>query len=95
MKLRKADPVIATVTFGFFGACFGFVSLWLFPHRLVHPTRFQGISLFVSPILTGLLMGQIGRTVQRRGRQSVRIETFTFGFIFALAMSVVRFWLVH
>jgi hypothetical protein len=95
VKVRRAEPVVATATFGLVGICFGFLSVWFFPHHLVHPTRVHGISLLISPILTGLLMAQIGRTVRRWGRQSVRIESFGYGFIFALAMALVRFWLVR
>jgi hypothetical protein len=95
VKVRRADPVVATVTFGLVGVSSGFLSVFLFPHHLVHPTRLHGISLLISPILTGLLMAQIGRTVRRWGRQPVRIESFGYGFIFALAMALVRFWLVR
>lgn len=95
VKVRRADPLIATITFGLVGVAFGFLSVWLFPHHLVHPTRIHGVSLLISPILTGLLMAQVGRTVRRWGRQSVRIESFGYGFTFALAMGLVRFWLVH
>jgi hypothetical protein len=95
VKVRRADPVVATVTFGMVGVSSGFLSVFLFPHHLIHPTRLHGISLLISPILTGLLMAQIGRTVRRWGRQPVRIESFGYGFIFALAMALVRYWLVR
>jgi uncharacterized protein YacL len=94
-KVRRASPVVATVIFGAIGICFGFLIVWLFPHHLVHPTWVHGISLLISPIFTGLLMAQIGRTVRRWGLPSVRIESFGYGFIFALAMGLVRFWLVR
>jgi len=95
VTVRRADPAVAGLTFGLAGVSFGLLSVWLFPHHLVHPSRAHGISLVVSPILTGLFMAQIGRTVRRWGRQSVRIETFGYGFIFALAMALVCFWLVR
>jgi hypothetical protein len=95
VKVRRTEPVVAIVTFCLVGVCFGFLSVWFFPHHLVYPTRIHGISLLISPILTGLLMAQIGRTVRRWGRQPVRIESFSYGFIFALAMALVRFWLVR
>lgn len=82
-KVRRANPTVAAVIFGVAGVCSGFLSVWLFPHHLVHPTGSHGISLLISPVLTGLLMAQIGRTVRRWGRQSVRIESFGYGFIFA------------
>jgi hypothetical protein len=95
VKIRRADPVVAAVTFCLVGVSSGFLSVLLFPHHLVHPTRLHGISLLISPILTGLLMAQIGRIVQRWGRKPVRIESFGYGFIFALAMALVRFWQVR
>lgn len=70
------------------------MSVMIFPHHLIRPSRMYPISLLISPILTGLLMAQIGRTVRKFGRQSVRIESFGYGFIFALAMGLVRFWLI-
>ncbi len=42
-----------------------------------------------------LVMAFIGRTLRRRGRNSVPIESFGYGFTFALAMALVRFWLVR
>jgi hypothetical protein len=95
VKVRRADPALATVMFALVGVSFGFLSVWFFPHHLVHPTRWHGISLLISPILTGLVMAKIGRSVRRWGRQPLRIESFGYGFIFALGMALVRFWLVR
>ena len=95
LRVRRANPVFVTVTFCIVGVSFGFISVLLFPHHLVHPTRLHGISLLISPVLTGLLMAQIGRTARKWGRQPVRIESFGYGFVFALAMGLVRFWLVR
>lgn len=93
LTLRRADPVIATLMFTLLGAAVGFLSVFVFPHPLVHPSKMHGISLLISPVGTGLVMALIGRTVRRRGRSSVQIESFGYGFTFALAMALVRFWL--
>ena len=94
VSVRRGNPVVATVVFSLVGVSFGFLSAWMFPHPLVHPSRFHGVSVLISPVLTGLVMAWIGRAWQRRGRSSVRIESFGYGFTFALAMALVRFWLV-
>ena len=93
--LRRANPVWATTSFALLGIGTGFLSILIFPHPLVHPSKVHGISLLISPLLTGLVMALIGRTVRRRGRTSVRIESFGYGFTFALAMALVRFWLLR
>jgi hypothetical protein len=54
--------------------------------------RFHGISLVLSPLATGLIMSQIGRRSRRRGGITVPIEKFGYGYVFALAMALVRFF---
>jgi len=72
------------------GGIFGFLSILLFPHPLMHPTRFHGISLLLSPILTGLFMSLIGAAIRRRAKTSIRIESFGYGFLFAFGMAMIR-----
>jgi hypothetical protein len=84
------DPLLASVFYLLLGAGFGGASLLALPHPLFHPSRFHGISLLVSPILTGLVMSEVGVLVRRKGGKSVRIETFRYGFAFALGMAMAR-----
>jgi len=85
------SPVMA---FGFYlllGAAFGAASLLLLPHAIFHPSKLHGISLLISPIITGLAMSQVGILLRRNGKRPVRIESFGYGFTFALGMAIVRF----
>ncbi len=95
VTLRRSNPAVAIVTFALLGVGLGFLSVFVFPHPLVHPSKLHGISLLISPVLTGLVLGLIGRSIRRRGRNPVRIESFGYGFTFALAMALVRFWLIR
>lgn len=88
-------PFIAFVAYGSFGVIAGGISLALFPHPLVHPSRIHGISLIISPLLTGLVMWCIGHMQRRRGKDTARIESFTYGFAFALGMALIRFFFVR
>jgi hypothetical protein len=81
--------------FAVFGISMGLVSVAIFPHPLVHPSRFHGISLLVCPLITGGVMFAAGRLEQRFGRKPTQIETFWIGFVFALAMAITRFLLVR
>jgi hypothetical protein len=91
---RPANPLLASVGYALLGSMAGAVSLLLFPHPMVHPSRFHGISLLVSPIATGLLMSFVGSTLRRKGKKVVQIESFWYGFAFALGMAVVRYFFV-
>lgn len=92
---RRGSPIIATAILILVGLMLGFTSVLVLPHALVHPTKLKGISLLISPAITGLVMAAIGRGVRRRGRVPVRIESFGYGFAFAFAFALSRILIVR
>lgn len=95
VKARRGSPIAATVLLVIVGFVLGYLSVLLFPHPLVHPSKLHGISLLISPVLAGLAMAAIGRGVRRRGHTPVRIESFGYGFAFAFAVALIRFLMVR
>ena len=47
--------------------------------------------LAVTPVLAGLAMGVLGAWRQRRGQELLRLDRFAYGYLFALALALVRF----
>jgi hypothetical protein len=92
---RRGSSAIAAVILVLLGAALGFLSAFIFPHPLVPPSKLHGISLLVSPMITGLVMAAIGDGVRRRGGLPVRIESFSYGFAFAFAVALIRILMVH
>jgi hypothetical protein len=95
ITLGRANPPLTILKFTLLGVGLGFLSVFLFPHPLVHPSRLHGISLLISPVMTGFVMGYIGRLVRRRGTTPMQNESFAYGFTFAFAFALVRFFMVH
>jgi hypothetical protein len=91
---RFTSPVLASVGYTLLGASAGGLSLFIFPHPLVHPSRLHGINLLVSPIVTGLVMSLIGSILRRQGKKVVQIESFGYGFAFAFGMALMRYFFV-
>src|ERR1700688_774727 len=60
---RRSGPALSTLVFVVAGIVAGFSSMLIFPHPLVHPSRFHGISLLISPVASGLVMALIGNMV--------------------------------
>jgi hypothetical protein len=88
------SPVFAAAGYLLLGVGFGAISVHIFPHHIFQPFRIHGISLIVSPFITGLIMWQIGLARRRKGEDTVRIESFWYGFTFALGVALVRFFFV-
>ncbi len=85
------NPLLACAGYVLLGGASGGLSLLLYPHALFHPSRVHGISLLVSPILTGLAMWQVGSLLQTKNKKVIRIESFWYGFTFAAGMALARF----
>lgn len=85
------SPILAALGYLLLGLAAGVVTVLLFPHRLVPPSKIHGISLLLSPLITGLIMSQVGALLRRKGKKAVQIESFAYGFTFALGVALIRF----
>ncbi|HEX2712651.1 MAG TPA: hypothetical protein VHM88_10550 [Candidatus Acidoferrales bacterium] len=86
------NPGLAWIGYVLLGGVAGALSLLFFPHSLVHPSRVPGLSVIISPILAGLGMWWVGSTVRKWNKKPMQIESFSYGFAFALGMALVRFF---
>ena len=91
---RPVNPLLAGVGYFLLGLIAGGLSLLIFPHPLVRPSRVHGISLVVSPLVTGCLMSLIGAILRRHGKRTTQIESFGYGYVFAFGMALIRFFFV-
>ena len=88
------SPPVAAIGYFLLGSVFGVLSIFAAPHALVRPSKIHGLSLLVSPLITGMIMSQVGAWVRRRNRRSAQIESFAYGALFAFGVALVRFfWL--
>jgi len=85
------SPILAAAGYLLLGVIFGAVSVFVIPYPIMKPARIHGLSLIVSPVITGLIMSQVGVLLRRNGKKTVRIESFAYGFTFALGVAAVRF----
>jgi hypothetical protein len=86
------NPILAGTGYVLLGLICGGVSLLIFPDAIARSERFHGINVLVAPALAGLGMAGLGWLLERSGRRRLRIDSFVYGFIFALPISLVRFY---
>jgi hypothetical protein len=89
--LRKPpNPWLAAIGYALFGAIVGGLSLLAFPHNLM-PEAFRVVNIVLTPLAAGLAMMAMGHWRARRGDTRLRIDRFGYGYLFALAMALVRY----
>lgn len=88
---RDTNVWLAVLGYLLLGALFGGLSLWLLPHPLTRDGWPRLANLVITPVLAGLAMTLLGLWRARRGDPVLRIDRFACGYLFALAVAVVRF----
>ena len=89
---RRHHPGMATIGMILLGAIAGFVSLLFFPNSAIHQPVLRDVNLVITPLALGLLMMAVGLRRRRRGQLVVRLDYFAFAYVFAGAMTLVRYF---
>ena len=85
-----SHPAVTIVGALLLGGLVGVVTSLIWPTRIFAPSSWRGISLLLSPVITGLVMRQYGVWAERnRGYRSF-LASFWGGALFAFGMAVVR-----
>jgi hypothetical protein len=88
---RPVNPWLAALGYALLGVLLGALSLWLFPVHLIGNHTLRYLNLLITPAAVGLAMMALGMWRAQRGQTVVRLDRFTFGFLFAFALGVTRF----
>ena len=88
---KPTNQWVAGIGYTIFGAILGWLSLLVFPSYLVTSEAMRILNLVLTPVAAGLLMCAMGAWRARRGDEVLRIDRFAYGYLFALALALVRF----
>jgi hypothetical protein len=61
------------------------------PQPPFHGDTMRLLDLAVTPVMASLAMAALGAWRAKRGQQIFRIDSFSYGYLFALGMALVRF----
>jgi hypothetical protein len=85
-------PLVRGLAYAVLGGALGGVSVLVWPSGLLHDEFLRVASVIVSPLAAGGAMALLGRYLKKRDRPVVALESFGYGFAFAAAFGVVRFF---
>lgn len=90
----QLHPAIAIPTYAVVGFGLGWLTVAVYPHRLFAHPPIPGASLFLSPLLAGAVMAYLGSRHPGSATRTLRLDRFSYGFVFALGISTARFFLL-
>ncbi len=91
LDLSKWKPAVAWLGLFVVGGVVGGVTAFYWPERLIRFGPTTGLSLFLSPLGTGLVMQQWGRYRRAKGSKASIVSTFGGGAAFGLGVALLRF----
>ena len=86
----RAHPIITVAGALVFGGLAGVVTSLIWPTRIFQPGPWPGVSLLLSPFITGLVMRWYGQWAERRRGYRSFLASFWGGALFAFSMALVR-----
>ncbi|MBO9740697.1 hypothetical protein J7432_17255 [Xanthomonas axonopodis pv. begoniae] len=89
---RRPSPGLAAVGYAIAGALLGGVSLWLLPQHLTATPGARLAAVVIVPLVAGGLMAALGAWRARRGDPVLRIDRFSYGYLFALCFALMRYF---
>lgn len=92
MNWPKPNPQMAAFGYSPLGVATAALSLWVHPALLISSQIGRITNLIVTPIVAGLVMSAIGVRREKRDDTVLRIDRFSYGFLFALTMGLIRFF---
>lgn len=93
LRKRKGPPApawLAGAGYLVLGGLLGGASLIIFPTHWVSDPGMRLLNLLITPVIAGLLMSALGAWRRRRGKELLRLDQFTHGWLFAFALALVR-----
>lgn len=87
----RAHPVLAGAGVLLLGGLAGAITRFIWPARIFQPGPVRGVTLFLSPLVTGVVMDRYGEWREGLGASRSYIATFWGGALFAFGMALVRF----
>lgn len=92
---REANPIGIAIGLCLLGAMMSVLFTLVFPSRIFPPTKVHGLSLWLSPLLSGGALHLYGLWRQSKGHKPTPLASFWGGFAFALSLSLPRYFLVQ
>jgi hypothetical protein len=92
---KPIHPWLAAIGYGIFGAIAGAISLWVLPSLFISAEWLRIVNLIATPLVAGLMMERLGAWREMKDQETIRLDTFAYGFVFALSMALVRFTWGH
>lgn len=88
---RQVNAFLALISYAVLGAVGGAISIWVLPMHVLKNPIAQYVNLSITPIALGLAFEWMGHRRKAKGKRKMLFDRFSYGFVFAITMGLIRF----
>jgi hypothetical protein len=92
---RPKNFLMSLIGYVILAALAGFISLYIFKHQIIANDNLRILNLIVTPFIAGYLMHLKGKYLISKNKPTIRLDSFWYGYAFALVFGAVRFFGVN
>ena len=89
---RRAHPLVSAIGYAILGVVLGAASLSLIKEPFLYEPAWRIANVIITPVFVGFAMGYVGKYREKKGKKTVRLETFLNAYLFALGFALIRFF---
>lgn len=90
-KDKEIHPFFSLVGYIFLALICSSISIAIHRGHYIKDVNLQYLNLAVSPVLIGLIMKYRGQWLRSKEKKAIRLDSFWYGYAFALTFSLIRF----
>ena len=89
---KPRSPYMSLIGYVILATVCGAISILFFKNHFIKNEELRIINLLLTPVLLGLIMHFKGKRMDIRHINKIRLDSFWFGFSFALSFGLVRYF---
>ncbi|MES2526927.1 MAG: hypothetical protein V4598_07555 [Bdellovibrionota bacterium] len=85
------SKLFSLFSYAFLGFGIGCITLVFHREHFITNLTLRKINLLITPLILGYIMSYRGKVIRKRGDETIRLETFGYGFLFAFGLGLARY----
>ena len=92
---KPKNPFLSTFGYLILASIGAGISLLIFPNHHLDKIEYRILNLVLTPLLIGYVMSVRGKILTQKMKDPIKLDTFAYGYLFALTFGLIRFFFAH
>jgi hypothetical protein len=87
---KPEKPILSLLGYILLATAGAFISIAIFKNHFIKNETLRIVNLIIAPIILGLMMKFRGKKLEHKNINTIRLDSFWYGYVFALTFALIR-----